>query len=196
MGGGSVERELKRMTSIVDSVRAEYLRYKALAEKAIAQLSDDDLTAPAADGDNSIPMICWHISGNLQSRFTDFLTSDGEKPWRHREEEFQPRTVTRAELLAKWKRGWDALLNALTGLSDADLERTVTIRSQPLQVSEALHRSLAHVAYHVGQIVYIAKSRRGSNWTSLSIPRGQSDAYNQGANMETASAHTEKLAGR
>jgi uncharacterized damage-inducible protein DinB len=169
------------MTTFLESIRAEYLRYKRLAESAIAQLSDAELTAQAAGGDNSIPMICWHISGNLQSRFTDFLTSDGEKPWRHREEEFQPRAVTRAELLVKWNGGWEALLRALTDLSDTDLERTVTIRRQPLQVSEALHRSLAHVAYHVGQIVYVAKSRRGNSWTSLSVPPGQSDAYNRSA---------------
>lgn len=184
------------MTSIVESVRAEYLRYKALAEKAMAQLSDEELSAEAAGGDNSIPMICWHIAGNLQSRFTDFLTNDGEKPWRHREEEFEPRRVTRAELLAKWNQGWDTLLKALTDLSDNDLERSVTIRRQPHRVSEALHRSLAHLAYHVGQIVYLAKSRRGASWISLSIPRGQSEAYNRAATRERASVHAEKLAGR
>ena len=181
------------MTSIVESVRAEFLRYKAMADKAMSQLSEAELTAPAADGDNSIPMICWHVSGNLKSRFTDFLTSDGEKPWRNRDEEFEPRAVSRSELLAKWNQGWDALQGALSSLTDRDLERTVTIRNQPLQVSEALHRSLAHAAYHVGQIVYLAKSRRGASWTSLSIPRGQSDAYNRAAVNETAAAHTRKL---
>lgn len=181
------------MQRIVESIRAEYLRYKALAEAAIAQLSDSQLAAQPADGDNSIPVICWHVSGNLQSRFTDFLTTDGEKPWRHREEEFEARTVGRAELLAKWNRGWDALLNTLSELADDQLQRTVTIRKQPLQVVEALHRSLAHTSYHVGQIVYIAKSLRGTAWVSLSIPRGQSDAYNQSARMEHAAAHAEKL---
>ena len=96
------------MPSIIDSIRAEYLRYKALAEAAIGQVRDDELSAPPGV-DNSIAVICWHISGNLKSRFTDFLTSDGEKPWRNREEEFVARTVPRAELLAKWKVGWDVL---------------------------------------------------------------------------------------
>src|SRR6266404_2043866 len=106
------------MASIIDSIRAEYLRYKALAEGAIDQLDDADLSAPGPNGGNSIAVICWHISGNLMSRFTDFLTSDGEKPWRQREEEFRARTVTKAELLAKWEEGWAALLGALTDLTD------------------------------------------------------------------------------
>jgi hypothetical protein len=101
------------MTNIVDSVRAEYLRYKALAEAAIDQLSDDQLSAQGPGGGNSIAVICWHVSGNLRSRFTEFLTTDGEKPWRKREEEFQARTVTRAALLSKWNEGWDVLLGTL-----------------------------------------------------------------------------------
>jgi uncharacterized damage-inducible protein DinB len=166
------------VTGIIDSIRAEYLRYKALAEAAIDQLPEDQLSAVGPNGGNSIAVICWHISGNLRSRFTEFLTGDGEKPWRKREEEFQDRTVTRSELLAKWKQGWDALLDTLTGVSDDQLDRTVTIRGQPLSVHEALHRSLAHLSYHVGQIVYLAKSFRGKDWTYLSIAPGKSDAYN------------------
>ena len=167
------------MTTTIESIRAEYLRYKALAEAAIAQVSESDLSVQHSGTDNSIAVICWHISGNFESRFTDFLTSDGEKPWRHREEEFQSRTTTRVELLAKWHRGWDVVLKVLSDLKDEDLQRTVTIRHQALQVNEALHRSLAHLAYHVGQIVYIGKSLRGKDWDSLSIPPGQSDAYNR-----------------
>src|SRR4051812_43918602 len=106
------------MSSIVESIRAEYVRYKALAEASIAQLGDADLSTSGPNGGNSVAVVCWHISGNLQSRFTDFLTSDGEKPWREREEEFHPRTVTRAELLTKWQQGWDILLNTLTNLAD------------------------------------------------------------------------------
>jgi len=189
------------MTTTIDAIRAEYLRYKALAEAAIAQLTDADLAASASDddpsaslgGDNSIATICWHLSGNLESRFTDFLTSDGEKPWRDREEEFAQRTVTKAELLAKWQRGWDALLPALAALRDEDLPRTITIRRQPLQVNEALARSLAHLSYHVGQIVYIAKSRRGASWVSLSIPRGESARYNQAATSERPAAHADMI---
>ena len=119
---------------------------------------------PGPGGGNSILVICWHVAGNLRSRFTDFLTSDGEKPWRNREEEFQDRAATRAELLAHWEMGWSALLDALAGLTDSDLARTVTIRGQPLRVHEALLRSLAHVSYHVGQVVYAARALRGGAW--------------------------------
>jgi uncharacterized damage-inducible protein DinB len=172
------------MTTFVESIRAEYLRYKALAEAAIDQLSEDQLSAPGPHGNNSIATICWHVSGNLQSRFTDFLTSDGEKPWRQREEEFQTRTVTRSELLSKWSQGWDVLLGTLSSLGDEQLQLTVTIRGQSLRAHEALHRSLAHLSYHVGQIVYVAKSLRGKDWKYLSIPPGKSDEYNQAPTRE------------
>jgi hypothetical protein len=119
------------------------------------------------------------VAGNLRSRFTDFLTTDGEKPWRRREEEFDERRVARTELLAHWEEGWAPLLSTLKGLADEDLDRTVTVRTEPMRVHEALHRSLAHTSYHVGQIVYIAKAIRGDGWTSLSIPRGQSAAFDQ-----------------
>ena len=120
----------------------------------------------------------WHIAGNLASRFTDFLTSDGEKPWRDRESEFARRTVTRDELGAKWEAGWSALLGALAGLDDAHLPATVTIRGVGLSVLEALHRSLSHTAYHVGQIVFLAKALRGGDWKWLTIPPGGSADYN------------------
>jgi uncharacterized damage-inducible protein DinB len=181
------------MTNIIDSIRAEYLRYKALAEAAIGQLNEDELSAGGPSGGNSVAVICWHVSGNLQSRFTEFLTSDGEKPWREREEEFRNRTVTRAELLSKWNEGWEALLGALASLTDEHLHLTVTIRGQPLRVHEALHRSLAHLSYHVGQIVYVAKSLRGKDWAFLSIPPGKSDAYNQAPKFERAASHQEAL---
>lgn len=169
---------------MIDAMRAEFVRYKVMAEKAMAQLEAAQLSAvPPGDG-NSIATICWHVSGNLRSRFTDFLTSDGEKPWRRREEEFDPRDVSAAALLATWQQGWDVLLEALAGLTDPDLDAAVTIRGQTLQVREALLRALAHVSYHVGQIVYAAKAARGSAWTSLSIPRGQSDQYNQHPHLE------------
>jgi uncharacterized damage-inducible protein DinB len=181
------------MMTIVESIRAEYVRYKTMAEAAIHQLNDAQLAAHTSENSNSVATICWHLSGNLKSRFTEFLTSDGEKPWRHREEEFQVRSVTKAELLQKWEDGWAALLRALTDLSDGQLHDTVTIRRQALEVHEALHRSLAHLAYHVGQIVYIAKSLRGSEWTYLSIPPGKSDEYNQNPTGEHAAGHTATL---
>jgi uncharacterized damage-inducible protein DinB len=164
---------------MIDEVRAEFLRYKALAEKAIAQLNDAELSARPSGGGNSIATICWHVSGNLRSRFTDFLTTDGEKPWRQRDEEFEPRTVAQAELLAKWEQGWDVLFDSLARLNDGHLEATVTIRGQTLRVREALLRALAHVSYHAGQIVYAAKIARGSDWEYLSIPPGRSVEYNQ-----------------
>jgi hypothetical protein len=177
------------MTTIVASIRAEYLRYKALAEAALSQLSDSELLVSGPGGGNSIAVICWHLAGNLRSRFTDFLTTDGEKPWRQREEEFQARTVTRAELLAHWELGWSVLMDTLGSLTDADLARSVTIRSESLLVSEALHRSLAHAGYHVGQIVYVARGLRGESWRFLSIPPGQSAQYNAQPTLEKPDAY-------
>jgi hypothetical protein len=129
-------------------------------------------------------VIWWHVSGSFRSRFTDFLTSDGEKPWRQREEEFEARAVSRAELLSRWEQGWEAALGTLANLTDEQLGQTVTIRGQKLRVHAALLRSLAHAAYHVGQIVYLAKSFRGNEWKFLSIPPGGSDAYNQDASTK------------
>ena len=165
------------MTSIIESFRDEYLRYKALAEAAIAQLDEAELSAGGSSSANSVAMICWHISGNLRSRFTDFLTTDGEKPWRHRDEEFDDRSVTREALLEKWNAGWSVLLQTLDTLADDQVHARVTIRGQAMSVHEALTRSLAHLSSHVGQIVYIAKAQRGASFTSLSIPRGASDMF-------------------
>jgi hypothetical protein len=183
------------MRDIIESIGGEFGRYKALAEAAIAQLTDAELT-DARPGGNSIAVICWHVSGNLRSRFTDFLTTDGEKPWRHRDEEFVARLVTRTELLAKWEQGWDVLLGTLNELSDAQLGDAVTVRGVSLKVHEALLRALAHVASHVGQIVLIAKATRGGEWKYLSIPPGQSDAYNQNPKGERAASHAQTLAER
>ena len=119
-----------------------------------------------------------------------------EKPWRNREEEFSARTVNRTELLTKWNDGWQVLLDTLANLTDDDLKKTITIRQQPMLVHEALHRSLAHTVYHVGQIVFIAKEFRGGAWRYLSIPPGQSASYNKAPKMETAAAHQAALASR
>ena len=181
------------MSPIVESITGEYQRYKALAEGALGQLTDEQLAAPGPNGGNSIATICWHVGGNLRSRFTDFLTTDGEKPWRQREEEFRQRALTQAELLAHWDAGWSVLFATLAGLSDADLSRTVTIRGQPLRVDQALHRSLAHASYHVGQVVYAARALRGAAWHFLSIPPGQSEAFNAAPNRQQAAAHAASL---
>jgi uncharacterized damage-inducible protein DinB len=163
----------------VASLEKELRRYKALADGAMAQLDEDDLNRVTAGFNNSIAILVWHISGNLKSRFTDFLKSDGEKPWRARDEEFIARRVDRAELMTKWEEGWSVMLSSLEGLSDEDLNRTVTIRQEPLLAEQALHRALAHAAYHVGQIVYIAKAARGDSWKFMSIPPGKSEEYNR-----------------
>lgn len=174
------------MRSVIESIEAEYRRYQTLAESAMAQLSDDELAKEPPGFGNSIAVLVWHVAGNLESRFTDFRTSDGEKPTRDRDSEFLSRTPTRGELLSKWASGWSALKGALAPLTDADLSASVTIRTQPLRIDQALHRSLAHTAYHVGQIVYLAKLWRGPAWDTLSIPLGGSAAYNQALAQERA----------
>ena len=179
--------------TIIESIRGEYERYKKLAESAMAQLDEAQLSAAPSAESNSIAMICWHVSGNLKSRFKDFLTTDGEKPWRNRDEEFDARSVSRAELLAKWEDGWTALFVALDELSDESLTKQVTIRGQSVSVMEALHRSLAHTSYHVGQIVYLAKEGAGAGWTSLSIPKGQSAAFNQNPTGQKPGEHVARL---
>ena len=166
------------MRQIVGSIEGEYRRYKATAEGAIEQLNDGQLCLTTSSGGNSVAVLAWHISGNLASRFTDFLDSDGEKPWRDRETEFLNRTVSRAELREKWEAGWSVLFASLAGLDDERLHATVTIRGVPLSVHDALHRSLAHASYHVGQIVFLAKQLRDGQWRYLSIPPGGSAAYN------------------
>jgi len=167
------------MREVVASIEGEYRRYKQLGEAAFAQLADEQLGVSGGAGGNSIAALVWHVSGNLASRFTDFLHSDGEKPWRDRESEFERRTVARAELDAKWEQGWRVLLSALAGLTDAHLAQPVAIRGVALPVVDALHRSLAHTAYHVGQIVFLARALRGGEWKWLTIPPGGSGAYNQ-----------------
>lgn len=162
------------MRPILSSIESEYRRYKLLAEAAVHQLDDMQLAENGDGAVNSITTLMWHLSENLKSRFSDFLTSDGEKPWRDREAEFRARAVTKSDLLSKWDEGWQVLFATLQSLDDADLARSVTIRGSALSVPEALHRSLAHVAYHVGQIVFIAKTTRGSDWEYLSIPPGKS----------------------
>lgn len=185
-----------RGRAIVESIAGEYLRYRALAEGAFAQLRDPELCAPPPGGGNPVSVIVWHLGGNLASRFTDFLTADGEKPWRNREEEFEDRQVSRAELTAKWEAGLAPLERELSQLSDADLSATITIRGQQLTVHAALHRSLAHFAYHVGQIVHIAKAFRGDDWKSLSIPRGGSEAYNRDPRFDRPAAQAHAIQSR
>ena len=174
--------------TLVAAIEDEYRRYKVLGEAAIAQLPDEALSAPGPNNGNSIAILVWHIAGNFESRFTDFRTSDGEKPWRHRDDEFLPRTVDRIELMAKWDRGWQAVLDAIAPLTDDDLASTVTIRRQTLPIDQALLRSLSHAAYHVGQVVYLAKAFAGREWHWLTIPPGKSEEYNRDPVREKPSA--------
>ena len=179
----------RTITSLID---AEYRRYKVLGEGALEQLDAQELLVDA-EGVNSVATIVWHIAGNLESRFTDFLETDGEKPWRDRESEFERRLATPAEVRAQWEKGWGVVLNALDQLADEDLSGTITIRGVPLRVDEALFRSLAHTSYHVGQIVHIAKGLRSSSWKYLSIPPGGSAAYNADPALEKAAGHAQAL---
>jgi uncharacterized damage-inducible protein DinB len=169
---------------MVAAIESEYKRYKALGEGTFAQLEDRDLVEKPTPESLSIAMIVWHVSGNLESRFTDFLTTDGEKPWRDRESEFADRRVSRKELLAKWERGWGILFAALASLRDRELTKSVTIRGIAMTVGEALERSVAHTSYHVGQITFLGKMLRRSGWKYLSIPPGQTAAYNANPTRE------------
>jgi uncharacterized damage-inducible protein DinB len=162
---------------LIADFRAEFARYRQLAEQALAQMPDAELNRVLAPEGNSAAMLVRHMSGNFISRFTDFLTADGEKPNRERDREFDERPYSRAEVDALWAKGFAVLDDALTPLDDADLERTVTIRQQPMTVHAALSRSLAHLAYHVGQIVLLARIHAAGQWHWLSIPRGKSEEY-------------------
>jgi len=170
--------------AVIASIESEYQRYKSMGEKTIDQLSHEELVVRGSAESLSIATIVWHVAGNLQSRFTDFLTSDGEKPWRHRETEFEERQVDREELVEKWEAGWQALFDALEPLTDEHLTQSITIRGVPLTVCEALHRSLAHASYHVGQMTYIGKMLKGEEWMYLTIPPGGSSDYNQNPALE------------
>jgi hypothetical protein len=155
-----------------------YRKYREMAEKAAAQVDDDAFFRPLSGEENSIALVMKHVGGNLRSRFTDFLTSDGEKPDRDRDGEFETAGETRADVLAAWNAGWDALFAALQSLAPGDLTRTITIRGEPHSVTQALLRSLSHTSSHVGQIVLLAKHWAGDGWRTLSIPRRGSAAFN------------------
>ena len=178
--------------TIICLLEAEYRRYKSLGEGALEQLDAQELLADA-EGVNSVATIVWHIAGNLESRFTDFLETDGEKAWRDRESEFERRLATPEKIRAKWEDGWGVVLKTFDQLADEDLSGTITIRGVPLRVDEGLFRSLAHTSYHVGQIVHIAKGLRASTWKYLTIPPGGSVAYNADPAFEKATDQAQAL---
>ncbi len=169
------------MRLYLDSAKKRLLSYKDLAEKTFAQLNDQQIHWQPAGEPNNIYIIVKHMSGNMLSRFTDFLTTDGEKPWRQRDAEFvdDAPNATMADMLAMWNKGWDCLISTIDSLQEADLSKTVLIRTEPLIVIDALNRQLSHYPYHVGQIVYLGKIMRTEGWQSLSIPVGQSQQYNK-----------------
>lgn len=160
------------------SINRQFDYYKTLGEKAMAQMSDEQLFWQANEDSNSVGVIVKHLWGNMLSRWTNFLTEDGEKTWRQRDAEFEPTISTRAELIAKWEEGWQCLFDALGSITDNDLEHIIYIRNEGHTVLEAINRQVAHYCYHVGQIVYIAKLVNTEGWQSLSIPLHQSKEYN------------------
>ena len=153
------------------SMHRQFLFYKNLGEKAMAQVDDEKLFWQYNEDSNSIATIVKHLSGNMVSRWTDFLTSDGEKEWRNRDGEFENDIKTRAEVIAVWDKGWECLFKTLDELKPEDLEKIIYIRNEGHTVMEAINRQLAHYPYHVGQIVYVAKMSMTKNWESLSIPK-------------------------
>jgi hypothetical protein len=164
--------------SYLKSIKQQFEYYKILGEKAIEQLEEEQLFIALNEDSNSIATIVKHISGNMLSRWTDFLNSDGEKEWRNRDAEFENDIKTKSELLAIWNKGWACLFEAINPLKEEDLSKIIYIRNEGHTVTEAINRQLAHYPYHIGQIVFLAKLLKKTEWNSLSIPKNKSANYN------------------
>ena len=164
-------------TSYLSDSISVFVNTKKLAERAMEQVTDEQLTAVLDDEMNSIALIVKHMTGNMRSRWTDFLTTDGEKPDRNRDSEFEQPPASREAVMKLWTEGWDRVFSALKPLSEQDLGRTVTIRGEPHSVMQAINRQIAHYAYHCGQIVFLAKHFQHGQWKSLSVPRGKSEQF-------------------
>jgi len=165
-------------THYLDEARRQFRGYKRLGEGAMTQLRDEDLFVILDPESNSIAILIKHLAGNMRSRFADFLTTDGEKPDRFRDREFElTPSTTRAEVMQWWEQGWAIVLNTIESLKPEDVMRTVTIRGEPHTVLQAINRQIAHYAQHIGQIVFLAKHLRSSEWKSLTIPRGKSEEF-------------------
>ena len=162
----------------LESVKKQFLYYKTLGEKAMEQLEPEQLFVSVNEDTNSIAVIVKHLSGNMISRWTDFLTTDGEKEWRNRDGEFEETINTKAELMEVWNRGWDCIFNTFNALTPDQLETIIYIRNEGHTVMEAINRQLAHYPYHVGQMVFYAKMLKKTEWNSLSIPKNKSNSYN------------------
>ena len=162
----------------LESVKKQFAYYKMLGDKTFIQLSDENLFWQFNSDTNSVAIMVNHLWGNMLSRWTDFLTSDGEKEWRDRDAEFEENIKTREELITKWEAGWTCLFNALESINSENFNNTIYIRNQGHSIIEAINRQLAHYAYHVGQIVYVGRMAKGVDWKSLSIPKGMSETFN------------------
>ncbi len=162
----------------LESVKKQMLYYKTIAEKAMDQLEEEQLFLALNENTNAISTIIQHISGNMLSRWTNFLTTDGEKEWRNRDAEFQVVIKTKEDLLSQWNKGWDCYFNAVNGLSLEQLSTIIYIRNEGQTAMDSINRQLAHYSYHIGQIVFYAKMLKQTEWTSLSIPKNNSDSYN------------------
>jgi hypothetical protein len=174
------------MAAIINAFEAN----KRLADRAVEQIPDDKLHAALDANTNSIAVIMKHVAGNLISRWTDFLTTDGEKPWRNRDNEFVDSFGSRAELLKFWEKGWTCLLESLKGLKPEDLQKSVVIRGESHSVPLALERSLGHTCYHIGQIVQVARIHAGDKWNTLTIPRGGSEQFNTAMRGQPGKSHS------
>ena len=161
------------------SIIKQFEYYKSVGEKTFAQLDETDLFWQYNDASNSISIIVNHLWGNMKSRWTDFLSSDGEKDWRDRDLEFEAIIKTKAELISKWNEGWDCLFDALNSVNQDNFNTKVYIRNQEHSIIEAINRQLAHYAYHIGQIAFIGRMIKGNEWRSLTIPKGESKIFNQ-----------------
>lgn len=167
-------------TRFLEDSRAIFRQYKSLAEAAMSQVSDEEFFRVLDPESNSIALVIKHLAGNMRSRWTDFLTSDGEKPWRNRDSEFEDlHDLSRAQLLELWEAGWKLASSALESLTDSDLERTITIRGEKHSVLQAINRQITHYAYHVGQIVFLSKHFRSAQWKTLSIARNKSGEFSR-----------------
>jgi len=162
----------------LESLKKQFRYYKTLGEKAIAQLEPEQLFVTINDNTNSIAVIIKHLAGNMQSRWTDFLTTDGEKEWRNRDDEFEATLSNKEELMLIWEQGWKCFFDALNSIQDDQLDTIIYIRNEGHRLLEAINRQLAHYPYHIGQIVFFAKLLKETEWTSLSIPKNNSSSYN------------------
>ncbi|HLT33706.1 MAG TPA: DUF1572 family protein [Aquaticitalea sp.] len=167
------------MDNDITGILKQFAYYKTLGDKTLSQLSFEDMQYQPNPDSNSASIIVKHVVGNMLSRWTNFLTEDGEKPWRDRDAEFEATYISKDELWIEWEKGWQCLFDAITPLTSADSQRMVYIRNEGHTVQEAMMRQLAHYSYHVGQLVYIGKLIKGRDWQNLSIPKGNSHAYNQ-----------------